>query len=396
MAKRTTTVYPSIISENVAQNTEYCEPSSFTSHTYNKPSSSEMSEAYTNSPVYESCRPVLIWLRVVGFYYDKNIPADNVVRFTLHRIYCWAIALIIISVSLCNLLSLKDVKEVNLDMFLTFAGGCSYLLQTINVISFMVASHDSKALKKMFVCFSNLSKFGGPYIDPSWLKKLAAVCCILNCIGLAFAMTLITWMLVNRSPLALIFPKTQTVAEENILWVSILSFFFMGYIVCCWISCSFLELFLGIILYKEFFLFAKSLKRKVNSSEEQIIQYFELERKKFLEMIRIVKAADRSLFLHQAACFGCNVIALCLQLYAICYYASKIHSSAAAGFLTFGLTVSVLDIAVVCTSGILITAGVSILMKHCFNNYITCLTDGNICVAFRLSQRNDALVLSSQ
>ena len=395
MAKRITTVFPFTISENVVQNTEYFKSSFSTSHICNKPSSSEMSEVYTNSPVYESSGPVLMWLRVVGFYYDKDIPVDNVVRNALHRIYCWAIALIIISVSLYNLLSLKDVKEVNLDMFLTFAGGCSYLLQTINVISFMVASHDNKALKKMFICFSDLSKFGGPYIDPSWLKKLAAVVCIMSCVGLAFAIMFITWMLANRSPLAFIFPKTQ-IAEENILLVSILSFFFEIYIVCCWISCSLLELFLAIILYKEFVLFAKSLKKKVNSSEEQIIQYFELERKRFLEMIRIVKAADRSLFLHQAACFGCNVIGLCLQLYAICYYASKIHSSAAAGFLTFGLTICVLDVAVVCTSGILITAGVSIIIKHCFNNYnITCLTDGNICEAFRLSQLNDVLVLST-
>ena len=365
MAKRTTIVFPSIISENVAQNTEYCEPFFSTSHTCNKPSSSEMSKVCTNSPVYELCRPFLIWLRVVGFYYDKDIPVDNVVRYTLHRIYCWAIALIIISVSLYNLLSLKDIKEVNLEMFLTFAGGCSYLLQTVNVISFMVASHDNKALRKMFICFSDLSKFGGPYIDPSWLKKLAAVVCILCFVSFAFAIMFITSMLVNRSPLAFIFPKTQ-IAEENILLVSILSFFFEIYIVCCWISCSFLELFLGIILYKEFILFAKSLKRKVNSSEEQIIQHFELDRKRFLEMIRIVKAADRSLFLHQAACFGCNVIGLCLQFYVICYYASKIQSSVAAGLLTFGLTL--LDIAVVCTSGILVTAGVSIIMKSCFSN----------------------------
>ena len=67
--------------------------------------------------------------------------------------------------------SFKDLKEVNLNMFLSFARGYSYLLQIVNVKSFIVAFHSKKLWKKVYLIISDIFKFGGTCMDPFYLKK---------------------------------------------------------------------------------------------------------------------------------------------------------------------------------------------------------------------------------
>lgn len=85
----------------------------------------------------------------------------------------------------------------------------------------------------------------------------------------------------------------------------------------------------------------------------------EAERRRFLAMVRIVKAADHCLSLHHGATFGCGIANICLLLYCLIYYPALSSIPSVAGAFAFWLVMAVFDMTTVCLSGILVNSAVS-------------------------------------
>ncbi len=79
-----------------------------------------------------------------------------------------------------------------------------------------------------------------------------------------------------------------------------------------------LLLLIGVLVYKECKLYRASFSTKFNQFGCSHT-VFENERKRFIEMTRIVKAADSFLSIRNASAFSFNVINICVLLYILIY-----------------------------------------------------------------------------
>lgn len=310
---------------------------------------------YTKTAVYEAFKPLLRSLQVLGFYHCE-CTSNHGWQLWVSRIYCWIVTLSFAALTIMCILNLTTTTKITTDLFTLLISVVSYLLITFNGVSFILASHSRKSLTKFFICFSRLEQYGGPFIAISWLKRFLYIFCIGCWVSLITGMAFVAYLMSQN-----LFSVFMGSGQQQTTLMQVLFTLYLIFPTSCWIFTSCLEFSLGVIIYREILLFARSLKSKfVNGKVSAVANNNEIEkdRKRYLEMTRIIKAADNSLSVHQAAAFGCNVASICLQVYNICYYPEARSKAGAAGTYTFGLLICVVDIGVVCTSGILVTTGV--------------------------------------
>lgn len=78
------------------------------------------------------------------------------------------------------------------------------------------------------------------------------------------------------------------------------------------------------------------------------------EKRYFVQMARLIEAADRCLATHHGASFGCNVANLCLLMYSVIFYPNFNETAA---FIIW-LISCCLDVLAVCFGGIMVYIGV--------------------------------------
>ena len=145
---------------------------------------------------------------------------------------------------------------------------------------------------------------------------------------------------------------------QRIYWLKILFVFVETFFVAMWLFSNGFQLIISILIYHEFKLFRILLTS--NSDETFNLQKsLEAKRRRFIQMLRIVKAANNMLSLRQVGSLGCNVITVCLLLYLIAYFPDFIRNLDNIAFCSFWFFICTIDIFVSCMSGILITTGVS-------------------------------------
>lgn len=328
-----------------------------------------ISVPYTKTAVFEAFKPILRSLQVAGFYHVENNESSSTRwRLWLSRAYCWIIALGCLLLFVLNIAALRDTSSmVDTVLFTRLNNVVSLALVVVNAASFIAASHSRKALEKFFICYNRLHLYGGPYVTYKWLKMFLTAFCVGCWIALVPAMIFLS-IVTTLDPSYSLF---AAVLEANTYspGATFLNILFMAYISACWTFNACLELSLAIIIYRETTLFARALKQKYTNTAntfalnnisvaQNTCSDLEQDRKRYLEITRIVKAADRSLSLHQAGAFGINVASICLQVYNICYYPDGRVKPNAAATYTFGLLLCVSDIVITCTSGILVVSGV--------------------------------------
>lgn len=122
-----------------------------------------------------------------------------------------------------------------------------------------------------------------------------------------------------------------------------------------WLFPVCLELGIGWLLRTEFDLFRKAFSARLAAERGQT-KSIETERKRFLEMTKIVEAADNCLAIHHGAVFLCDIANICFMLYMLAYLPTPPTSIA----VSFSLWVVawLADMAVVCWVGITIDSGV--------------------------------------
>lgn len=119
-----------------------------------------------------------------------------------------------------------------------------------------------------------------------------------------------------------------------------------------------LELAIGWLLRTEFDQFKQAFRARL-TADRSVIQSFEMERKRFLEMTKIVEAADYCLAIHHGAVFLCDIANICLMLYMLAYLPTP-PPTIALSFILW-MTAWFADMAVVCYVGIAIDSGVRVL-----------------------------------
>lgn len=315
--------------------------------------------SYTNSMVYKEFKPLLTSMLLCGLHHSKYSTCSSTWRLWLSRLYCWAVTLSLTVVTVLNIASLRSITNVDSGLFTLLTSCSTYGLIASNAFSFILAAHHRKALEKFFTCFACLDLYGGPYVTRNWLKKFLNGTCIASWVSVGLGMVFVSLFMSQGMYSVIISPSD--VQSKNATSVSIaqaVSIAYMVYPVACWVFTTCLELALALVINRELSLFARTLKSKYVSGNGNFVQSNEVEkdRRRFLEMTRIIKAADCSLAVHQVASFGFNIASICLQVYNICYYPELKENFGS--YFTFGLFMYASDVGTVYASGILVTIGV--------------------------------------
>ena len=326
------------------------------------------------SPLYKAFQPILISLKLAGLHYSTGEGSHKSIAY-LSRVYCWLIATLSIAFLAISLLSLSNMSIVDVNLLISLSIVVSNTLCTVNILCFLVAMQGEKALANVFIRFNNLNNYGGSYVSREWLNKIINFSCLASWllvaveIAVTFSYDMISTS--NRSSLNNTYNNSSQEQFRSQNWFSAINILNQCYNSVSWIFMSCIEILFAIILHKEFVLFARTIKSNCIKGDTQPEENLETKRKRFVEMCRLVNAADKSLRLHELACFGCNTANICLTLYTVCYFGRDIPSgSNTFGFYVFGLLSYLIDIAVACCSGILISSGVSINFYYRHFDYL--------------------------
>ena len=317
-------------------------------------------ELHAKSFFFEAFKPIRLSLKISGLHYESSESTGNCC-YNLQRIYCCIVLVMAIGLVSVTLFILKSVTKVDIHLFMPLMSILTSTLNALNVLCLIFASQNKKAFRKIYICFANLQTNSGSFVCRIYLKRIILIACFLCWISICLGtMFFVYYILIDngQSLFQIIsFSLIKGVAYANI-WIGVFIVFILFFSITSWVFIACISLLFGIILHKEFALFAKYIKIKF-SKGIQLEEDLENERQQLLELIRLVKAVDCSLSLRQVACFGCNVANICLAVYAVCYYSDIIRQNNTFNFYVFGLLACSLDLAVVCCSGILIQNGVS-------------------------------------
>ena len=310
---------------------------------------------YTISAVYNAYAPLLTSLKICGMYYtyyDKeNTPSR---QQTAQKIYCYCVVVI----SWCSFIFMTTLfrfASSNLRFINVLTAISWTLLCALNTTSGVKASYSPRDQRRYFGGFTKLEKLGGPYIQISSVGKIVKIS---TCVVWVFYAVKITSFVyaIYMTPLFDIIYVTFT-PLSNLVNVMVIKCCLMALILLLELQFTFpigMELTASIILSKELNMFKKALVKQIACKDNLHID-FEDKRRYFVEIIRLVKAADRCLATHHGASFGCNIANLCLLLYSIIYYPRLAQTIP----FTIWLVSCIFDIIGVCIGGILVNIGVS-------------------------------------
>ena len=314
---------------------------------YSKPTSFDYVD-FSTLPVYKALMPILFSLRIAGFYYVRN---EATVKFDiatlLFKIYCIIVMLIIWTGLVLNCTSLYVIADTPTLLYM-ITTVLQFGLGVAKVTCFFKASYDKKALRKFIVCMTALTGNDNKVLQ--WMRKVAIICCVICWLLLISSMTLILYVMFGLG--LLILNATNHVATQiftllNAVYFTASFFFF---------DC--LELLIGIMVRKQMLLLSCSIRENTENNGN-FRGSLEKKRRKFLEIIQCIKAADKFLSFHHAASLGFNVANVCILIFIISYYPRFANNDFVRSFMVFDLLMCFIDMSLVCISGILITNGVS-------------------------------------
>jgi hypothetical protein len=134
------------------------------------PGFSEKDDSYIHTPLYKAFAPLLYSLAIVGLHHHRSparVESRRCTLPTLSQAYCWTVTmvmwgLVVKSFTTLRLLTALWPVSVSCVIMLMY-----FLLQALNATSFLHASHNPSSIRKYFLGFSKLSRYGGAYLCPS-------------------------------------------------------------------------------------------------------------------------------------------------------------------------------------------------------------------------------------
>ena len=224
---------------------------------------------------------------------------------------------------------------------------------------FLKASYDSKCLHKFFLKFVKLNNFDGVFITSKEVEQIAFIATLICWVGIAMNIC-ITSILTFKSTTFDTLTSDPCVDPATMCHLVMKSTFVLlaRFLTAMWIFPSAIDFCTALLLHKEFYLFRKSFAAKI-TREGQYLGSLNNERRRYLQMCRLMEAADDVLALHHGASFSCNIITICLIMYSIIYYPFLSQNTPLTIFYVFWLFSSITDMVIVCSSGILVQSAVS-------------------------------------
>jgi hypothetical protein len=327
-------------------------------------------QKYTQCATYVAFEPIFWGLRIAGLFYEhrqqSTLSASACAGVSVMQVYCCItmsalVLLFLVGVGMTSaLLTSLEPAVVLLFIGIMLMGECA-----ANALSMFRACCSKKGLKKFFGAICNLEKYGGPLIPPSTTHNLVVASCVVGwavvVFGTAFEVYIIVFTAFFEETLQSYFPLYENLNNNVIKTAYILC---EAYFWTMWAWMNIFQLAVSAWLYCEFHHLRRVLSRQLTThSGELNSDWLEVSRKRFIEMTRIVRAADECFSLRIAASFGCNIISICLLLYSIIYHPEAARQPASLPSYACWLCISVADLTLSCVSGILVIAQVSASAK---------------------------------
>ena len=315
---------------------------------------------YTSLRLYQSFKPIWVSLKIIGLHYEPR-SRKSAVCCSAVQVYCFSIAVLLWTALVFNsVFTYKNGMPKGVALFFSITSLLWNLLGAVNATCIIRSSCNPNALNKYFFSFSNLEKHGRVYLPKEWLEKSVAICCSLGWTFSALGSAYQLYISVGTPLFDGAIMEIQPVLPVHPILLKLVIAIIQSYFFSMWIFVSVLQISLTISIYYEFMLFHRLFSSRLKQDGQNIFS-IENERRRFLEMRRIVDGADETFSFRMAACFGCNVIGICLLLYSLMYYPEAIHYPMLTLAYVYWLTISIIDLVVSCSCGILIRASVSIL-----------------------------------
>ena len=273
---------------------------------------------------------------------------------TPHQVYCYFISLFPFIGLAMELSLFRFTASIDFNLMMLVNCFCFTLHCAANAIASLIHSHNPKYVRKFFVGFDSLNIYGGQYTHMKKVNKLAKYTVIMSCSAYFLTVLLIGYAMC-MTDLFIVILEGFILEPTNPIIKAILTII-VSVLELHWIFPKFIDLSFGILIVWEYCRFHEAFTKRMYANQRQLQESIENDRQRFVEMARIVEAADKILTLHHGACFACNIVNLCLIVYMIAYYSS----SAQIGIIVLLLLLFTGDIAIVCVSGILINSVVSL------------------------------------
>lgn len=266
-------------------------------------------------------------------------------------------------------------------MLVSNIAGLAWISYTsLNALCFVWASQSPRALRRFFEGFAKLDRFGGA------LTNIAKVGKIMMALVIFFWLTLVGNLSLNfytiffsqvanssdSTTSAAVISQTLSVKPPMIGVYAYSLFALFGQTI--WIFMALLEVTTSALIYNEFSLYCTFLRKKyrVQSSRRWVadlgntngipLTSFAKDRERFLQMTRIVEAADNVFCLRNAASFACDIVLLCVLIYTMLYYSQHDGRSWLNAFVLW-VSLAVADLMVICFCGTLVLHGVRTMVK---------------------------------
>ena len=321
---------------------------------------------YENSEAYTALKSIMLSLKVLGLHHTKVATTFNEEKSKCGigvmplKLSGWIIA-IIVCCYLVITMSTLQYNGVRGEVIIYNLLSTIWILQcAVNIISIVKASHNFNALPKLFLLFDKLqSEYGGILTNLSKFKKLSTIVCVF--LWSFYILGVVSYLYIFCSSSTQLFQVVApTGFAEGTTYAMLMKISFAvlnlyGQPVLIFLTAF--EVLVAYFISTEFRLSCKSFSNKIDD-KGHFSGCMESERRRYLEMTRIVKAADRSLSLHYAASFSCNITTLGLLIYSLLYYpdvSGQMFSAIA--FTSWGLA-STIDLICVCISGISVKTSV--------------------------------------
>ena len=326
---------------------------------------------YIQTPLYKAFNPLIVSLKLVGMHYTlkKTDTGKYSAVSIVSQAYSWFLTILAWAMAVRAAATLRLFNSSGPELLSVLSSITWITLCALNASCFLKAAYNPESMMEYFFGFTKLNKFGGSFVCPQRVTKfilagtlISWIIVITNAIVLSYlinATQLFDFLATDPLPLD---SDTTSYRMMKIIF-TIIDFFLTAF----WVFPSAMQFSTCFVVYQELKLFCASLESKINDDGDFTGKSLEPDRKRFLQIVKIIESTDNCLSLHQSAALGCNIINICLLLYVMLYYPKFRAIPAAMGGMAFWLFYAFADICVVIASGVLINSEVSIPIVQCLD-----------------------------
>lgn len=328
---------------------------------------------YSKTHLYTALKPLMVSLKIIGLHHVRPSPSSPVLKTatslrvlpSLMQVFCCAIVIFYwfyLAIDTVSLLHVSTRNDTNPYMRINNIAFLVWLAENVfKATWFVCASQWMSALRKVFICSTQLDEFGGLKTNLVRVQRILTIICLAFWISFTCFLFVFLYLTLATPVFDDVVPNAfnGNGNDASPLYVmKVLYCLFTIFELPQWPLLLVFELTVAILISNEFRRFCKAFSDKCDA-KGQFRGCLELERRHFAQLIRVVEAADRSLAPYHAASFGCNIVILCLIIYNLVYYPILTVTAWAFSSYILWILAAFIDLCVVCISGTLVSSSVS-------------------------------------